>query len=285
MSIAVTAPPSPYKGLAPFEDSDADALLFFGRQRESEVIAANLIASRITVLYGPSGVGKSSVVRAGVAHRLRQEREAEVIVFATWTGDPVAALVEAAGGTGRNLADALADAADRAGGDLYVILDQFEELFLYHKSGGEFAQQLARVFQRRGLRVNVLIGMREDSLARLDTLKASIPSLLANRLRLERLDRTAGTAAIVGPLGRYNAGVAPEERVEIEPALELAILDQVTAGRVELASSGRGVPVAAPDEDRIETPYLQLVRRTSSRRWPSSPRPRRERRRRCTTSS
>jgi hypothetical protein len=57
MSVAVTAPPSPYKGLAPFEDSDADALLFFGRESESEVIAANLIASRITVLYGPSGVG------------------------------------------------------------------------------------------------------------------------------------------------------------------------------------------------------------------------------------
>src|SRR3954451_24746407 len=118
MSIALAAPASPYKGLAAFEDSDADALLFFGRERESEVIAANLIASRLTVLYGASGVGKSSVLRAGVAYRLRQEHEAEVIVFATWTGDPVAALVEAASGTGRDLAEVLADASDRAGGDL-----------------------------------------------------------------------------------------------------------------------------------------------------------------------
>ena len=92
MSILVTAPPSPYKGLAPFEDSDLDALLFFGRERESEVIAANLMAARITVLYGPSGVGKSSVLRAGVAHRLRQEQGVEVIVFSTWTGNPVEAL-------------------------------------------------------------------------------------------------------------------------------------------------------------------------------------------------
>src|SRR5690348_3225043 len=236
MSAAVAAPLSPYKGLAPFEDSDADALLFFGRDRESEIIAANLIASRITVLYGPSGVGKSSVLRAGVAHRLRQEREAEVIVFATWTGDPVEALVEAAGGSGPNLPDALADAADRAGGDLYVILDQFEELFLYHEGGGEFAQQLARVLQRGGLRVNLLIGMREDSLARLDAIKASIPNLLANRLRLERLDRASAAAAIVGPLERYNELVPTGERVAVEPELELAILDQVTAGRVELAA-------------------------------------------------
>src|SRR5213078_5377293 len=114
-------------------------------------------------------------------------------------------LVEAAGGTGRNLGDALADAADRAGGDLYLILDQFEECFLYHKGGGEFAQQLARVLRRGGLRVNVLIGMREDALARLDALKASIPNLLANRLRLERLDRAAAEAAILGPVRRYNS--------------------------------------------------------------------------------
>ena len=35
-----------------------------------EIIAANLVASRLTVLYGASGVGKSSVLRAGVAHHL-----------------------------------------------------------------------------------------------------------------------------------------------------------------------------------------------------------------------
>ena len=29
------------------------------------------MASRLTVLYGPSGVGKSSLLRAGVAQRLR----------------------------------------------------------------------------------------------------------------------------------------------------------------------------------------------------------------------
>ena len=53
------------------------------------MIAANLMASRLTVLYGPSGVGKSSVLRAGVAQRLRQEQDAVVVVFSAWTGDPV----------------------------------------------------------------------------------------------------------------------------------------------------------------------------------------------------
>jgi hypothetical protein len=259
VSTAVAAPPSPYKGLAPYEDSAIDALLFFGRERESEIIAANLIAERLTVLYGPSGVGKSSVLRAGVAHHLRQEHDLEIVVFSTWTGDPVAAVVEAVGGRGDSIVDALADAADRAGGDIYLILDQFEELFLYHRRGGRFAQQLAEVVRRPGLRVHVLIGIREDSLARLDVLKAAIPNLLANRLRLERLDRAAGEAAIVGPIGRYNELVAPEEGVEIEPDLKEAVLDEVTAGRVDLSVSGRGVALGSADENRIEAPYLQLV--------------------------
>ena len=260
MNVLVSAPASPYKGLAPFEDSDLDALLFFGREQESEVIAANLMAARVTVLYGPSGVGKSSVLRAGVAHRLRQEQGVEVVVSSTWTGDPVAALIEATGGSDGSLASVLGEAATHAGGDLYLILDQFEELFLYHPRGGRFAEQLAGVLRDPGLRVNVLIGVREDALARLDALKAAIPNLLANRLRLDRLDRTAGEAAIVGPVRLYNTLVGVDETVEVEPALVDDVLDEVTAGRVELSVAGRGVAAGGgTDEGRIEAPYLQLV--------------------------
>ena len=94
----VNGSPGPYKGLAPFEDSDLDARLFFGRDAEREVITANLLASRLTILYGPSGCGKSSVLRAGVAHGLRLQAEANVHegrgpehavdVFDRWSDDP-----------------------------------------------------------------------------------------------------------------------------------------------------------------------------------------------------
>src|SRR5438045_5361196 len=92
---AVAAPPSPYKGLAPFEDSALDALLFFGREREIEVIVANLMAARLTVLFGPSGVGKTSLLRAGVAHRLRSAHGALVAIVSAWAGDPLAEIFDA----------------------------------------------------------------------------------------------------------------------------------------------------------------------------------------------
>ena len=83
------SPPSPYKGLAPFEDTELDALLFFGREREREVIVANLLASRLTVLYGASGVGKSSLLRAAVAHRAsRGARTPRSSFYSSWAGDP-----------------------------------------------------------------------------------------------------------------------------------------------------------------------------------------------------
>jgi WD40 repeat protein len=232
------------------------------------VIVANLMASRLTVLYGPSGVGKTSLLRAGVAHRLRREQNAIVVVFSSWTGDPIANLldtVEAAAGDGANrrgaLADVLAASTRRLDSELYIVLDQFEEYFLYNEdeSGpGTLAEELPEAVRRAGLRVNFLIGIREDSLASLDAFKARIPNLFGNSLRLDLLERSTARAAILGPLQRYNELVPTGGRVEAEPELVEGVLDEVSAGRVDLGLSGRG-GVGEEDSDRIEAPYLQLV--------------------------
>jgi hypothetical protein len=256
---AVAAPPSPYKGLAPFDDSALDALLFFGREREIEVIVANLMASRLTVLYGVSGVGKTSLLRAGVAHRLRRTHNATVIVFSSWTGDPVGDLLDAVEKAvpedvepvrrAASLADVLSAWTRRLDNDLYIVLDQFEEYFLYHegeRGPGTLADELPEALRRGGLRANFLLGIREDSLAQLDAFKARIPNLFANSLRLDRLDRAAARAAIEGPLGRYNELAGDEEAVSAEPELVDAILAQVAVGRVDLGQAGRG---GIEDED------------------------------------
>ena len=133
----------------------------------------------------------------------------------------------------------------RAEQSAYVILDQFEEYFLYHgdASGpGTLLYELPELMHENP-RVNVLISLREDSLARLDAFKAGLPAVFANQLRLEHLDREAARAAILGPVARWNELTG--ESVEVEPALVEAVLDEV-AGVAE-----RG--------GRIEAPYLQLV--------------------------
>ena len=213
-------PPSPFKGLAYFGDSEHDWHFFFGRERESEVVAANLMASRLTVLYGPSGVGKSSLLRAGVAGRLRtlvpavggEDEGAEVVIVDSWRDDPILAVaVPPAAPTDIPLADALAERAISTGAELYLILDQMEEYVLYHgRDGGPLAGALEDVLTRPDLPVHVLLGVRDDSLADLDALKRRLPGLFGNVLRLDHLTRAAARSAIEGPLRAYAELGGPE---------------------------------------------------------------------------
>jgi WD40 repeat protein len=259
MSVAADAPPTPFKGLAAFQDTELDALLFYGREREREVVVANLLASRLTVLYGASGVGKTSLLRAAVAHSLRQADDAAVVLFSSWAGDPRGGLgdvIDAAVGieSSGTLTERLDAVARAVGGDVYVILDQFEEYFLYHERDA-FAGELAAAIRDPALRANFLLGLREDALAKLDAFKGQIPSLFANYLRLDHLDRRGARAAILGPVERYNELTG--EEVRVEPELVEAVLDQVAAGKVDVGRGGRGG--VETDEERIEAPYLQLV--------------------------
>src|SRR5262249_29594852 len=199
-------PASPYVGLVPF--GEEDAAFFFGRTHEAAIVAANLRSSRLTVLYGPSGVGKSSLLMAGVVHTLRAQARAHsaenavaVCVVRAWHDDPLRAVREAA-----------REALQEVGGDtalepdqptlarslrawpahavtLLLVLDQFDEYLQYHadEQKGDrltgFAAELAEIVHDPNLAVNVLISIREDAWARLDRFEGHIPLLFANYLR------------------------------------------------------------------------------------------------------
>lgn len=263
MSLAGAVLRDPYKGLAAFDATELDALLFFGREQETEIVVANALASRLTVLYGPAGVGKSSLLRAGVVQALRSlphDPAVAVAYFSTWAGDATAgleaaargALADAAGGDPGDAPGGLTDRLDAwtsaLGCELCLVLDQFEEVFLYE---GSLLEVLPELVTRPGLKVNVVLGIRDDQLARLDVFKAQIPALFSNYLRLDRLDRSAARAAILGPLEQYNGLAAEEDRVTIEPELVETVLSEVAAGRIQTGGT--------VDTDRIEAPYLQLV--------------------------
>lgn len=60
----------PYQGLAVFDE--ADAPFFFGREADTQHLLEQLRTQRFLAVIGPSGSGKSSVVRAGVLPKLRE---------------------------------------------------------------------------------------------------------------------------------------------------------------------------------------------------------------------
>ena len=59
----------PFKGLASFEADDAQ--YFFGRERLVAELVARLVGAPLLAVVGPSGSGKSSVVKAGLLPALR----------------------------------------------------------------------------------------------------------------------------------------------------------------------------------------------------------------------
>lgn len=263
----------PFKGLMPY--AEQDAAWFFGRGAEVELVIANLHSARLTLFYGMSGAGKSSVLRAGVVHSLREEAassptpECIVVYFRSWLGDVSTRLgdeirLRASESTreplqltaASSLVDICAEVSRVCGCKLLLLLDQFEEYFLYHPDDTSFDDTLSRVINHPDLSTNVLISLREDSLSRLDRFKGKLPGLFANYLRIKHLDRRAAKEAIERPLERYNE-LHPERPVKLEPGLVEHVLDAVTIGRVQVGEAGRGMVDAKTH--RIEAPYLQLV--------------------------
>ena len=211
------------------------------------------------MLYGPSGVGKSSLLLASVARALRALPERPlVVVFSSWSDAPERAIARAIAEAADIEPGALVDVATLAqtDRDVYVILDQAEEYFTYHGEGDGFDAALAALVDGP-FRINVLLSLREDTLASLDRLKGAIPNLFGNVLRLDHLDRTAGRAAIVKPLERWSE--LEDDAVKIEDALVADVLDGVGTGRIELGPGGQGASVGNGGAPGIEAPYLQLV--------------------------
>ena len=273
--VAARSSESPYKGLARYEEEDAP--YFFGRDADAELVAANVLAARLTLLFGESGVGKSSLLHAGVAPRLRGADDLVLVLFSDWRGAAAASLGKAlrdASGLEAGAADlaaTIAACAAHSGRDLVVVLDQFEEYFVYHPdedAGDTFALEFPRAVTQAELPVSFLIAIREDALARLERFKGRIPGLFETYLRLDRLDRDAAREAIVAPLERHGA-LHPDDAVSAEPALVEQVLDEVEVGRVAFGNTGAGSldgagAATGPGSRPIEAPYLQLV---LSRLW------------------
>ena len=280
---AVSRLQGPYVGLEPYDEDDA--AFFFGRSQESAIVAANLRSAKLTIVYGPSGVGKSSLLMAGAVHSLRQEARAAarddsfaVCVFRSWHDEPArrlqeasrAALQDTAGDQqlplpGATLAATLHAWTEQAG-PLMIVLDQFEEYFQYQPHEGDdehltgLAADLAQIVNDPDLAVHVLLSIREDAWAKLDRFEGHIPSLFANYLRVDHLDLDAAREAITRPIQAWNRTfVNGQQPYEIEATLVDAVLEAAATSGGLTAAAGAETTAPVATGERVEAPFLQLV--------------------------
>ena len=239
---------NPYKGLHPFYEADADD--FFGRETLIQALLARMgevgDLHRFLAVIGPSGSGKSSVVRAGLLPALRQgglpgsehwfmvemipgthplqELEAALIrVAANLPSNVLALLQENTGGLLRAVQYILpADQSEEKPTELVLVIDQFEEVFTLITDDGlrrHFLESLVIATLDPRSRLRVVITLRSDFMDR-SLQYADFGDLVRQRaefvlpLMPDELEQ-----AIVEPTGRAG--------LELEPGLTATIIDDI----------------------------------------------------------
>lgn len=194
---------NPFKFLHAFEKGDRDQ--FFGRDKEIEELYNAVQAANLTLLYGRSGIGKTSLVNCGLANRFGDADWLPVWVrrcedlnrsltheIAKRLNTDTASVVVDLGGCIRELSEANAR-------PIYLILDQFEELCVYGSrlEQERFSATLAELL-RTGPACKILIVIREEHLGELARFEKAVPSLFDNRLRIEPMNNRNLARVIVG---------------------------------------------------------------------------------------
>lgn len=241
-------PAEPFVGLRPYERSEGQ--LFKGRDRDAQYLTNKVFASRLTLLYAPSGMGKSSLLRVRVLPALEAEG-CRIAYHDAWSGDEPEAHLAA---TLRRLAladrlpDVLGDSApliDRVrllsadGRTLVLVLDQFEE-FLRNHAGrlDPLRAELATLARVPDLDLRIVLALREEFLADLEPFHELIANLFQSTYRLEPLGDDDIEAAVRDPIEAYGRHCQPELPKHI-----VADLAAANAGTRRAIGSGVDLPM------------------------------------------
>jgi serine/threonine protein kinase/DNA-binding SARP family transcriptional activator/WD40 repeat protein len=256
---------NPYKGLAAFQTHDAPD--FFGREEEIRRLVDLVAEHRLSAIVGPSGSGKSSLVLAGVLPALAY---GAVSGSESWVGvhavpgaypfdelatalsqvatEPLPELAEQLSSSdGRGLVRVSTRIADELGGDLVLVIDQFEELFnlvTSEETPDRFVTALVNAANDLRSRVRIVLSLRADFFHQALSLPLLGPIIGKAHLAIASLATDGIREAIIKPAERAN--------LDLEPGLA----DRITA---DLADEPGGLPLLQFTLHRLATMAEQGV--------------------------
>jgi tetratricopeptide (TPR) repeat protein len=311
---------NPWPGLSSYTEETRG--YFHGRDEEAAELVRRVQRKLLTVLFGQSGLGKTSLLRAGLAPRLREEGYCPVYVRVDYSPDSPSpseqikqAIFRATAAAGHwtrpgsavegeslweflhHRGDLLRDASGRTILPL-LIFDQFEEIFTLAQADDagrlrakrflddladlvenrppadlehrlEQDEELAQDFDFARADYRILIALREDYLAHLESLKSVMPSITQNRMRLARMSGSQALSAVTKPGGRlvsrevaesivrFVAGGAELANAEVEPSLLSLVCRELNNVRLAQGRTEISADLLAGSRDSILSEFYE----------------------------
>lgn len=197
----------PYKFLDYY--TEQDAALFFGRETDIETICSKILGHRTFILHGRSGVGKSSIIRAGLLPVLKRQGNTVYVIrsFANPYEQMIDSLLSFARfpeppSTKVSLSRLIKQImTDRPNQSIIFFLDQFEDFFtlLPEEIRKSFIEHIGNLFSDESLPLKLIFVLREDLLSEMSRFKTFIPEIYHNEYRLCRLNQEQASRVITEP--------------------------------------------------------------------------------------
>ncbi len=212
----------PYKGLAAFQRADAE--FYFGRGHLIDELVARLHSGPTLVIGGPSGSGKSSLLRAGllpaIADGALPGSQGWDIALFTPGADPLGELRRQLLNLAEDDDDSSVPTVDElrtdpaavvrcARPDRLFAIDQFEEIFTLGDDAAAFLAVIAELVGPRADRSRVAIAMRADFYGRAAAHPWLAAAINRSQLLVEPMGRSDLRAAIEGPASRAGLRFDP----------------------------------------------------------------------------
>ena len=219
---------SPFKFLDSFDREDRS--IFFGRDAEVNEVYDKSFQSRLLLIYGASGTGKSSIINCGRANRFTEEDWLPVAIRRggnmmrswyqqvnkwTFSQEPTPEVIN-----GEALKAVTASAYMDQFRPVYFIFDQFEELFNFgDREEIETFITAVRGFLDSDLDVHFIFILRGEYLEFLSDFELQIPHFFDNRVRIEKMTRLRAQECVSGPCEAFG--------IEMEPGFEQQLLSKI----------------------------------------------------------
>ncbi|GGD73440.1 hypothetical protein GCM10011514_41870 [Emticicia aquatilis] len=216
---------SPFKFLDAY--TSADIASFFGRQTEERQLFQQLRNTSITLLYGVSGTGKTSLVQCGLA---KYYDGPDWHPFYIKRGNNINKSLESLlksvldeNTLTESLDDLVYEVFLQYSRPVYLIFDQFEEIFTVAKDANTEEKELffSNISQllKRNLPCKAIIIIREEFLGQLYDFERYIPNLFDFRIRVEPMNTSKLEAVLSGTFEYFKIN-QQQKNLDVQNAIK-----------------------------------------------------------------